>query len=211
MASRFLPKFFVSLCLLFCLPNSVFGAQGQHLLVFGDSLSAAYGMEIEKGWAHLLNQHWQQKDVGHHVTNASISGETTDGGLARLALTLEELKPDVVMIELGANDGLRGHPLSRIQTNLEKMILMAEAAGIQVVVVGISLPPNHGPRYVDRFRGIFTTLAEQHQVPFIDFYREEFFSTDGYMQADGLHPTELPQPLIRDLLLTFFAENELFN
>ena len=211
MPSRFLSKFFVSLCLLCCLPNSVYGAQGQHLLVFGDSLSAAYGMEIEEGWAALLDQHWQQKERPHQITNASISGETTDGGLARLELTLQEIKPDVVMIELGANDGLRGHPLARIRTNLENMIFLVKSGGAQAVIVGISLPPSHGPRYVDRFRAIFSELAEQQQIPFFDFYREDFFSTAGYMQNDGLHPTELPQPIIRDSLLTFFAENQLFE
>ena len=211
MPSRFLPKFFVSLCFLCCLPSSVYGAQGQHLLIFGDSLSAAYGMEIEKGWAHLLEQHWQQKKQPHRLTNASISGETTDGGLARLALTLDKVKPDVVMIELGANDGLRGHPLSRIRANLSNMISSVKEGGAQPVIVGISLPPSHGPRYVDQFRTIFTELAEQQKIPFIDFYREDFFSSAGYMQDDGLHPTELPQPIIRDMLLDFFAANELFN
>ena len=211
MPSHFLSKLFVSLCLLCCLPNSVLGAQSQHLLIFGDSLSAAYGMEIEKGWAHLLEQYWQQKEQPHRLTNASISGETTDGGLARLALTLDQVKPDVVMIELGANDGLRGHPLSRIRANLLNMISSVKEVGAQPVIVGISLPPSHGPRYVDRFRAIFVELAEQQQVPFIDFYREDFFSISGYIQDDGLHPTELPQPIIRDMLLAFFAANELFN
>jgi len=211
MPRHFLSKIFVSVCIIFCLPNHAFASQGQHLLVFGDSLSAAYGMEIEKGWAHLLGQHWQQQGLAHQLTNASISGETTDGGLARLETTLKEIKPDVVMIELGANDGLRGHPLARIRANLENMISQVKETGAQAVVVGISLPPNHGPRYVDRFRAIFSELAEQEAVPFIDFYREDFFTTAGYIQDDGLHPTELPQPIIRDLLLDFFAANELFK
>ncbi|MBT8115040.1 MAG: arylesterase [Arenicella sp.] len=185
--------------------------QGKHLLVFGDSLSAAYGIDVEQGWAHLLNEYWLENGVAHHTTNASISGETTDGGLARLELTLNELKPDVVMLQLGANDGLRGHPLSRIRNNLQHMIDMIKQSGAEPIVVGISLPPNHGPRYIDGFRQIFRDVAAEHEVPYIDFYREEFFSIPGYIQQDGLHPTALPQPLIVDSLLDFFAENSLFD
>lgn len=186
-------------------------SSGKHLLVFGDSLSAAYGMDIEQGWASLLAQHWQQQGERHQVTNASISGETTDGGLGRLQLTLDEVKPDVVMLELGANDGLRGHPLPRIRDNLEQMVSLVKQAGAQAVLVGISLPPSHGPRYVDGFRALFPQIAKQQNVPYLDFYREEFFTTPGYMQRDGLHPTAEPQGIIRDSLLEFFARHGLFE
>ncbi|NND83003.1 MAG: arylesterase [Gammaproteobacteria bacterium] len=186
-------------------------SDGQHLLVFGDSLSAAYGIDIEKGWASLLAQHWQQNGKPHRLTNASISGETTDGGLARLPVTLQEIKPDIVAIELGANDGLRGHPLTRIQANLERMVDLVEAAGAQPIVIGISLPPSHGPRYVDGFRSLFAKVAEAKQVPFIDFYRAEFFDQPGYIQEDGMHPTEAPQPLIRDAVLGFLEQQNLLQ
>ena len=145
------------------------------------------------------------------MTNASISGETTDGGLGRLPRTLGELKPDVVMLELGANDGLRGHPLSRIRGNLEKMVELIKQSGAEAIVVGISLPPSHGPRYIDHFRSIFRDVALEQDVPYIDFYREDYFSMPGYIQQDGMHPTELPQPLIVDSLLSFFADNRLFD
>ena len=204
-------KLFVIFSLWLAPGYGLTASQGKHLLVFGDSLSAAYGIEIEQGWASLLARHWQEQETSHQLTNASISGETTDGGLARLPLTLEEVQPDIVMIELGANDGVRGHPLTRISSNLEKMVALVEKSGAQAILVGISLPPSLNPRYVDRFRQVFPQLAEQLDVPFIDFYREDFYSIPGYMQRDGLHPTALPQPTIRDSLLSFFAEQELFE
>lgn len=185
--------------------------QGKHLLVFGDSLSAAYGIDFEQGWAQLIGAHWAARQLPHKVTNASISGETTKGGLDRLPITLEEFKPDVVMLELGANDGLRGYPVARMQQNLEQMVEIAQGSGAIVLLVGIAPPPSMGPRYIDQFRQVFRDIARQQDLPFIDFYREEYFSKPGYIQADGLHPTELPQAEIRDAVLSFFAEHDLFN
>jgi len=192
--------------LFFLLNNPV--AHAKQLLVYGDSISAAYGMELEKGWVHLLDQAWGKN---HTVINASISGETTSGGLARLPLTLAELKPDVVLLELGANDGLRGHSIAQISENLEQMINLIKTSGAQVVVAGISVPPSYGPRYIDKFRAIFPTLAKKYDLPFIDFYQEELFLTEGYIQADGLHPTEITQPIIRDTVLKFFEQHKLFE
>lgn len=188
-------------------------ARAKHLLVFGDSLSAAYGMDWEQGWAQLLDQHWQAAEGGavHRVSNASISGETSVGGLDRLPLTLEELNPDVVLIELGANDGLRGYPIERIRENLLEMVDLVEASGAQVIIAGISLPPSYGPRYIDQFRQMFRDVAETRELPFIDFFREDFIGKPGYIQADGLHPTEVTQPILRDALLAFFAETGLFQ
>lgn len=188
-------------------------ASARHLLVFGDSLSAAYGMDWEQGWAQLLNQHWSQNQgaEAHRVSNASISGETTVGGLERLPLTLAELQPDVVLIELGANDGLRGYPIAKIRENLNKMVNLAAAKGIEVIIAGISLPPSYGPRYIDQFRGVFRELADSKEVHYIDFFREDFISKPGYIQEDGLHPSAITQPIIRDLLLTFLTEKELFE
>ncbi|MEM7358131.1 MAG: arylesterase [Pseudomonadota bacterium] len=199
--------------LLICANAWANDAKAKHLLVFGDSLSAAYGMDWELGWAQLLDQHWQnaEGEVVHRVSNASISGETSVGGLDRLPLTLEELNPDVVLLELGANDGLRGYPISRIRENLLKMVDLVEASGADVIIAGISLPPSYGPRYIDQFRAMFRDVAESRELPFIDFFREDFIGKPGYIQADGLHPTEITQPIIRDALLSFFAEEGLFQ
>lgn len=183
-------------------------AQSKHLLIYGDSLSAAYGMELEQGWAHLLAE--SIKD-NNQVTNASISGETSGGGRARLALTLSELKPDSILIELGANDGLQGLSISAMKDNLEAMILLAKEANVQVALAGISLPPSYGPRYIDQFRASFKTLSEKYDVPFIDFYREEFFLEPDYIQEDGLHPTAKTQPLVKGIILDFLNNNNLVD
>jgi len=208
-----LKKALLPIALIFLTLGSISQAQAKHLLVFGDSLSAAYGMDWQQGWAQLLNQYWANNPKGqeHKVSNASISGETTVGGLDRLPLTLSELKPDVVMIELGANDGLRGYPIKKIKENLIAMAEMVEASGAKVIIAGISLPPSYGPRYIDQFRQMFRDVAAQSNRPYIDMFDESFLERDGYIQADGLHPTAITQPLIRDSILTFLEEQELFK
>lgn len=200
----------ISIMLLF----SVFGsltAYAKHLLVFGDSLSAAYGMEWEQGWAQLIDQQWQLQGSEHQLSNASISGETTAGGLARLPLTLQELMPDVVLIELGANDGLRGYPIDKIKQNLTQMVEVSQASGAVVLIGGISLPPSYGPRYIDQFRQVFRDVAEDKNIAYIDFFIEGFLSKPGYIQADGLHPTQITQALIKDAVLAFLAQQAAFN
>ena len=183
-------------------------AQAKHLVIFGDSLSAAYGMELEQGWAYLLAE--AIKDT-HTTTNASISGETSGGGRARLPITLEQLKPDIILIELGANDGLQGLSISTMRENLEHMITLSKAENAQVALAGISLPASYGPRYIDKFRATFKELSESHNVPFIDFYREEFFLEPDFIQADGLHPTAKTQPLVKDIILKFLTDNKLLD
>lgn len=182
--------------------------QAKQLLVYGDSLSAAYGFDLSKGWVSLLDEALGE---GYSIANASISGETTSGGLSRLPLTLSEIKPDIVLLELGANDGLRGLPIKQIQANLEQMINLIKTSGAKVVIAGTSLPPSYGPRYIDQFRGIFTELANTYEVPFIDFFDEELFVTDGYIQSDGIHPTELAQPVIRDRILFFLKQQKVID
>ena len=198
---------FIITLLLIALSN-ISAAQAKHLLVYGDSLSAAYGMELEQGWVKLLAD---QLGPNYKVSNASISGETSKGGLARLPSTLAELQPDIVLLELGANDGLRGYPVARIKANLAAMIGLIEGSGAQVVLAGISVPPSYGPRYLDQFRGLFVQLADEYKIPFIDFYDESFVITPGYIQADGLHPSVSGQPIIRDSVLQFFQQNMHFN
>lgn len=206
-------KIFRSLSLalaLFAVSSGFSSAYAKHILVFGDSLSAAYGMDVEKGWVHLLGEHLStQVDPNYLVSNASISGETTRGGAARIKVTLEEFNPDVVLLELGANDGLQGYPIDLITTNLNAMIAQIKSHGSKAVLMGISIPPSYGPRYIDQFRNMFRELAEQHDLPYIDLFQEEFFLTPGYLQRDGLHPTEITQPIIRDTLVEFLSEHGL--
>ena len=204
-------KALVSLSILL---SSIFGSQNvhaKHLLIFGDSLSAAYGMEWDQGWAQLIGQQWHANESEHKISNASISGETTVGGLARLPLTLEELEPDVVLIELGANDELRGYPIAKIKQNLIEMVELSQASGAEVLIGGISLPPSYGPRYIDQFRQVFRDVSSDKNISYFDFFFEGFLSKPGYIQSDGLHPTEITQPLIKDAVLGFLAEQAAFN
>lgn len=177
-----------------------------HILVYGDSLSAAYGMDEEKGWVNLLSQ---SLAATHKLTNASISGETSSGGLARLRLTLNELSPDLVLLELGANDGLNGYSTELLKNNLDAMIRAIKDSGAQTVLGSISLPPSYGPRYIDSFRSVYSELASEHALPLLDLYQQSFVETPGFIQEDGLHPTEVTQPIIRDLVLNFLHKNKL--
>lgn len=203
-SSKLLFKF--TLLLIISLPPSTGSAK--NILIYGDSLSAAYGMELEQGWAALL----ADKLRGDHtIINASISGETSAGGKARLTITLNEFAPDLLLLELGANDGLQGLPISSLKSNLEAMIQEAIAADVTVILGGISLPASYGPRYIDQFRSVYTSLAKQYELPFIDFYREDFITTEGYIQEDGLHPTQITQPIVRDMVMDFLTENNLLD
>lgn len=184
-------------------------AYAKHLLVYGDSLSAAYGMEQDQGWVSLLDQSLSLKD--HTVSNASISGETSGGGLSRLALSLSTFSPDVVLIALGANDGLRGYPTSVLEDNLTQMILLVKDSGAIPVIAGISLPPSYGPRYIDQFSAVFPRLAAEKNIDYIDIFRDDFFTTPGFIQNDGLHPTPITQPIIRDLIEDFLFSSDLLN
>ena len=191
----------LSFLMLFSAPISA-----KTILVYGDSLSAAYGMQPEEGWAWLLQEELGQE---YQVINASISGETASGGLLRLPVSLEEFEPDVILIELGANDGLRGLPISSIKDNLNQMISLSQSKGVETVLFGISLPANRGPRYIDKFRAIYTDLAATHQIPLFDLYREEFIGQEGYVQEDGLHPTAITQPIVKDLILEFLVKENI--
>lgn len=156
------------------------------VLIWGDSLSAAYGIPVEQGWVELLQP---KLGLDYKVVNGSISGETTDGGLSRLPEHLKNYKPSVVVIELGANDGLQGKSTARMQENLEAMIKLAQEANAQVVLVGIHLPPNYGVDYTEKFDKVYKDLAEQYKLPFVPFLLEGVATDFSLMQADGLHPT----------------------
>lgn len=172
-------------------------ADTPRLLVLGDSLSAAYGIEVQQGWVSLLEQRVAAK-YPHKVINASVSGETTGGGLARLPALLEQHKPDLVIVELGGNDGLRGYPLNTMKQQLARIIEISRAAGAEVVLVGMQIPPNYGPRYTNQFRDTYTELAQQYDLPLVEFLLAEVALNAKLMQKDGIHPTAEAQEQILD-------------
>ncbi|MFT4714205.1 MAG: acyl-CoA thioesterase-1 [Candidatus Azotimanducaceae bacterium] len=166
------------------------------ILVFGDSISAAYGMDQELGWVHLLSERFKKDKTPYRLVNASVSGETTGGGLVRLPKTLDIHQPDIVIIELGGNDGLRGYPISKIQDNLLELTRTAKAAGARVLLVGMVLPPNYGQRYTQAFEKLFTEIALNQQVPVLPFLLDGVSTSRNLLQRDGIHPTAEAQPLL---------------
>lgn len=164
------------------------------LLVLGDSLSAAYGIELSQGWVALLARRLAARDDHWRVVNASVSGETTAGGAARLPALLREHRPRLVVIELGGNDGLRGIDFETTRRHLDAMVGAARASGARVLLVGMRLPPNLGPAFNRRFEQMFTTVAQRHAVPLVPFLLEGVGGVDGLMQADGIHPVAAAQP-----------------
>ena len=168
------------------------------VLVMGDSLSASYGLTAAQGWVSLTAQKIAKEKPGWRVVNASISGETTAGGAARIAAELKRHKPAVVVIELGANDGLRGLPLAQTRANLAKMIAAAKAANANVLLIGMRLPPNYGPDYTLGFERAFRELSQQHKTAFLPFLLEPVAMDGHAFQADRLHPTAAAQPKLRD-------------
>ena len=168
------------------------------LLVMGDSLSAAYGLSASQGWVALTAERMGKTHPGWNVVNASISGETTAGGAARIAAELKRHQPTVVVIELGANDGLRGLPLAQSRSNLEKMIKTSQAAGAKVLLVGMRMPPNYGREYTQGFERNYSELARTHRTALLPFLLEPIASDRGAFQADNLHPVAAAQPKLRD-------------
>ena len=166
------------------------------ILVLGDSISAAYGMPLEQGWVALLEQKLEQEAVPHAVVNASISGDTSAGGLRRLPSLLKRYQPDIVIIELGGNDGLRGYPIGQLQDNLAAMIRLSESAGAKVLILPMEIPPNLGKFYVDAFRASFPQAIEGTDAILGQFPLASVATNPALMQADGIHPTAKAQPLI---------------
>ena len=168
------------------------------ILVFGDSLSAGYGIAIQQSWPALLQARLQQEHFPQTVVNASISGETTAGGRSRLPAALMQHRPQIVILALGANDGLRGLPLDAMRANLAAMVRAARAAGARVLIAGMQLPPNYGPDYTRNFNGMFATLAKKEKAALLPFLLEPIALDDTAFQPDHLHPTAAVQPQIRD-------------
>jgi acyl-CoA thioesterase-1 len=173
-------------------------AVGGTLLVVGDSLSASYGLSVERGWVNLLQRRLNARYEGWTVVNASISGDTTAGARARLPQALERHQPDIVILALGGNDGLRGLSLTRMKANLGAMIETARAHGARVLLVGVQLPPNYGPQYTRRFEAVYRELARQRGVTLMPSLVEDVGTRPELMQGDGIHPNASAQPLIME-------------
>jgi acyl-CoA thioesterase-1 len=173
-------------------------AQGGVILVLGDSLSSAYGLDVAAGWVQLLQNRLDEQDAAYRVVNASISGDTTNGGVARLSSALKKHAPDVVVVELGGNDGLRGLPLTVTRANLERIIVASQTSGARVLLLGMRLPPNFGPAYNDAFHAIYEQLAEQYQVGRVPFLLAGVGGVDELMQLDRIHPRAEAQGILLD-------------
>ena len=165
------------------------------ILVMGDSLSAGYGIDIQQGWVNLLEKELT-KNYAIQIINASVSGETSSGGNSRLSALLIEHKPDIVILELGGNDGLRGQPLKLLEKNLQAMIDASKAIEAKVLLAGMQIPPNYGARYSNQFKALYPKLAEKNQLGLIPFLLEGIGGNERLIQRDGIHPTAEAQPII---------------
>jgi len=166
--------------------------------VLGDSLSAGYGIRVEQGWVALLQGRLQAQGYGYRVVNASESGETTGGALARLPRTLAMQQAAIVIVALGGNDGLRGLPIEDIRTNFESILRLSQAAGAKVLLIGMRIPPNYGPTYTRAFHDLYGSLAARYKVPLVPFILDGVALDDSLMQEDGLHPNAMAQPKLLD-------------
>jgi acyl-CoA thioesterase-1 len=170
-------------------------AEAPVILVFGDSISAGYGLEhADQGWVGLLRTKLKDSGYETQVVNASVSGETTAGGLSRLPRALNQHHPQIVILELGGNDGLRALPVEQLRTNLERMVGLAQAAGARVLLLGIRIPPNYGPEYTDKFFAVYGQVAEAEKIPLVPFLLDGIALSPSLMQADGIHPNQAGQP-----------------
>ena len=175
--------------------GTALGAE-KSIVVLGDSLSAAYGLAQARGWVALLGERLKREHPDYSVVNASISGDTSSGGAARVGSTLQRHRPAILILELGANDGLRGLPVAQMKHNLGAIIERAQKAGARVLLVGMKLPPNYGPDYTDAFEAAFRDVAKRYQTALVPFLLEGFAEQPELFQADRIHPTEAAQPLM---------------
>ncbi|WP_420887135.1 arylesterase [Candidatus Competibacter phosphatis] len=190
-----LPIVLLGLMVLF---GSAARAESPVILVLGDSLSAGYGIPVEKGWVSLLQRRLVERGFPYRVVNASISGDTTSGGLSRLPAALELHRPAIVVLELGANDGLRGQPPMAMSRNLSQMIERSQQAGARVLLAEMRIPPNYGPLYAQKFQATFGELAQHYAIPLIPFLLDGVAGNPALIQDDGLHPRAEAQPQILD-------------
>jgi acyl-CoA thioesterase-1 len=181
-----------------CAAASAASAAAGTVLVYGDSLSAAYGIGQKDGWVNLLGGRLQQRNRDYSVVNASISGETTAGGAARIEDALGRFKPDVIVVALGGNDGLRGLPVKEMKTNLGRIVRAAQSRGARVLVVGMRIPPNYGPKYTQAFFDAFAEVARETKSGYVPFMLEGVADNRELFLPDQIHPTAAAQPLMLD-------------
>lgn len=168
------------------------------VLVFGDSLSAGFGIDVDQSWTALLQSRLEKQGYEHRVVNASISGETTEGGAARIDAALNTFSPELIILELGGNDGLRGLPPARMKGNLEKIVRRSKASGAAVVLLGIRIPTNYGTRYTEAFEAVYREVASDLDVRWIEFFMEGVAMNDELLQSDRVHPNAAAQPVLLD-------------
>jgi len=174
------------------------GAEEPTVLIFGDSLSAGYGIEVDQSWGALLQARLKDQGYEHKVVNASISGETTEGGATRIESAIIDFSPDLIILELGGNDGLRGFSVARMKANLARIVARAKESGAAVVLLGIRIPSNYGPRYSAEFEGVFREVSEDFGVQWIEFFMEGIALNDELLQDDRIHPNAVAQPMLLD-------------
>ena len=193
--------------LLFCIVISIHSVAlaNSTIVIYGDSLSAGYGIDIKRGWVSLLQNRLLETGYNYQVINASISGETTAGGRHRINDTLKIHRPEIIVIELGGNDGLRGMSLTQMKDNLAAMILASIDYQAEVLLMSIEIPPNYGPRYNQQFRRTYTSLAKEHTVNLVPFLLKSVATNPSYMQADGIHPKANAQGMILDNIWPFLT------
>jgi acyl-CoA thioesterase I len=185
-------KFLVTIIICFC-SVSIYA---KAIVVLGDSLSAGYGIEVEQSWVFLLQKKINDVNKGYTVYNESISGDTSLGGVARIDNALSKHKPNIVLLELGANDGLRGLSPARMKSNLAEIIKRSQAADAKVLLLGIKIPPNYGKRYTEMFYNVYPQLSKEFNIPLVPFILEDVALNKELMQNDGYHPNHLGQPVI---------------
>jgi len=189
-------RFLTFLLLLICVQS--YATETPTVLVFGDSLSAGHGIEVDQSWTALLQSRLDDQGYEHKVINASIGGDTTESGAARIGQAIETFAPSLIILELGGNDGLRGIPADRMRGNLHKIIKTSKDSGAAVVLLGIRIPPNYGQRYIEDFDKVFRELANELDVPWIEYFMEGVALHDELMQPDGIHPNADAQAILLD-------------
>ena len=173
-------------------------AESPTVLIFGDSLSAGFGIDVDQSWGALLQKRLEEQGYEHRVVNASISGETTEGGATQIENAIEDFAPELIILELGGNDGLRGFPPARIKKNLKAIAERARASGAEVVLLGIRIPTNYGVRYTQAFEAVYAEVAEELDIRWIEFFMEGVALNDELLLDDRIHPNAKAQPILLD-------------
>ena len=184
--------------LLVLLTNAAQASESPTILIFGDSLSAGFGIDVDQSWGALLQQRLEEQGYEHRVVNASISGETTEGGATQIESAIDTFAPQLVILALGGNDGLRGFPPARIKTNLKAIAERARASGAEVVLLGIRIPTNYGARYTQAFEAVYAEVASELDIRWIEFFMEGVALNDELLQEDRIHPNAAAQPILLD-------------